>query len=124
MQDRFVDNLNAANQKAFDTAREVADLNASTFETVLNKQLEITKQLAAINAKQAKIIVEYKDAPTALEAQSALIQEITEQAAGNARDAVELLTTTRSAYDKLLQKSLEDATDAVSKAQSGYNTAD
>lgn len=118
MQKDFVDNVTKANKKAFDTAKEVTDLNTSTFETVLNKQLELANQLAEINAKQAKIIAEFKDAPSAFEAQSALFQEITEQAAGNTREAVELLNKTRAAYDKLFQKSVKEANDAVKKAQS------
>lgn len=118
MQKDFVDNVTKANKKAFDTAKEVTDLNTSTFETVLNKQLELANQLAEINAKQAKIIAEFKDAPSAFEAQSTLFQEITEQAAGNTREAVELLNKTRAAYDKLFQKSVKEANDAVKKAQS------
>ncbi len=117
MQKDFVDNVTKANKKAFDTAKEVTDLNTSTFETVLNKQLELANQLAEINAKQAKIVAEFKDAPSAFEAQSALFQEITEQAAGNTREAVELLNKTRAAYDKLFQKSVKEANDAVKKAQ-------
>lgn len=118
MQKEFVDNVTKANKKAFDAAREVTDLNTSTFETVLKKQLELANQLAEINAKQAKIIAEFKDAPSAFQAQSALFEEITEQAAGNARDTVELLNNTRTAYDKLFQKGIKDATDAVKQAQS------
>lgn len=118
MQKDFVDNVTKANKKAFDTAKEVTDLNTSTFETVLNKQLELANQLAEINAKQAKIVAEFKDAPSAFEAQSALFQEITEQAAGNTREAVELLNKTRAAYDKLFQKSVKETNDAVKKAQS------
>lgn len=118
MQKEFVDNVTKANKKAFDSAKEVTDLNTSTFETLLNKQLELANQLAEINAKQVKIIAGYKDAPSALEAQSGLMQEITEQAAGNTREAVELLNKTRAAYDKLFQKGLKDANDAVKQAQS------
>lgn len=118
MQKDFVDNVTKANKKAFDTAKEVTDLNTSTFETVLNKQLELANQLAEINARQAKIVAEFKDAPSAFEAQSALFQEITEQAAGNTREAVELLNKTRAAYDKLFQKSVKEANDVVKKAQS------
>lgn len=123
MQKEFVDSVNEANKKALDTAREVTDLNTSTFEAVLNKQLEMANQLAGINARQAKIMAEYTDAPSAFQAQSVLIQEVTEQVAGNARDAVELLNKTRTAYDELFQKGLKDAADAVKKAQSSYNAA-
>ncbi len=123
MQKEFVDNVTKANKKAFDTAKEVTDLNTKTFETVLGKQMELANQLVDFNAKQAKIIAEYKDAPSALQAQSALFQEITEQAAGNAREAVELLNKTRTAYDKLFQKGLKDANAAVKKAQASQNAA-
>lgn len=118
MQKDFVDNVSQANKKAFDAAKEVTDLNVSTFESVLNKQLEIANQLAAINAEQARIFAEFKDGPSAFQAQSTLVQEITEQAAGNARDTVELLNKTRTAYDKLFQKGLKNATDAVKNTQS------
>lgn len=123
MQKDFVDNVTKANKKAFDTAREMTDLNTSTFETVLSKQMELANQFVEFNARQAKIFAEYKDAPSALQAQSALFQEITEQASSNAREAVELLNKTRTAYDKLLQKGLNDASDAVKKAQASYNAA-
>jgi len=121
MQKEFTDSVNTANKKAFEAAKEVTDLNTSTFETLLNKQLEIANQLADINTKQARIFAESKDVPSAFQAQSALVQEITEQAASNARDAVALLNKTRTAYDKLFQKGIKDASEAASKAQSSYN---
>lgn len=123
MQKEFVDNVTKANKKAFDTAKKMTDLNTSTFETMLNKQMELANQFVDFNTRQAKIFAEYKDAPSALQAQSALFQEITEQTAGNARETVELLNETRTAYDKLFQKGLKDANDAVKKAQSSYNAA-
>ena len=123
MQKDFVDNMSKANKKAFDTAKELTELNASTFGILLDKQLEIANQLAEVNAKQARIFAEYKDAPSAFQAQSVLVREITEQAAGNARDVVELLNKSRDAYDKLFQKGLKDAADAVKKVQASYNAA-
>lgn len=123
MQNEFVDNVTKANKKAFDAAREVTDLNTSTFQSLLSKQLELVNQFAEINAKQARILAEYKDAPSAFQAQSALFQEVTEQAAGNTRDAVELLNKTRTAYDKLFQKGLKDAGEAVKKAQASTGKA-
>lgn len=123
MQNEFIDSVNQAGEKALNAVNEVAALNASIFKTVLDKQLEIANQFADINAKQARIIAEFKDAPGAFEAQTALIKEITEQSAGNARDAVELLEKTRAAYDRLFEKGLKDATDAVKEAQHRYNAA-
>lgn len=123
MQKEFVDNVTKANKKAFDTAKEMTELNTKTFETVLGKQMELANQLVDFNTKQAKIIAEYKDAPSALQAQSTLFQEITERAAVNAREAVELLNETRTAYDKLFQKGLKDANAAVKKAQSSHKAA-
>lgn len=119
MQNEFIDTVNKAGKQAFDAAQEVSALNASTFETVLEKQLQFANQMMALNAKQAKIIAEYKDAPSAFEAQSTLVQEIGEQVAGNTRDIAELLNKTRTAYDKLFQKSLKDSAEAMKKAQSG-----
>jgi phasin family protein len=121
MQKQYVDNVTKANKKAFDAAREVVDLNSSTLETMLSKQLELANQLAEINARQAKILAEFKDAPTAFQAQSALVQEIAEQAAGNTRDAFELLNKSRAAYDKLFQKGLKSAADSIKEAQAGFN---
>jgi phasin family protein len=119
MQNEFIDTVNKAGKQAFDAAQEVSALNASTFETVLEKQLQFANQMMALNAKQAKIIAEYKDAPSAFEAQSTLVQEIGEQVAGNARDIAEPLNKTRTAYDKLFQKGLKDSAEVMKKAQSG-----
>lgn len=123
MQNDFIDRMSKANKQAFDTAKQVAELNASTFESVLTKQMTLANELAAINTKQAKIIAEYQDAPSAIEAQSALIQEIAEQAAGAARDTVELMNKMRTEYDELFQKSLKEAGDAVAEAQAAYGAA-
>lgn len=123
MQKEFIDNANKAGKQAFDAAKEVSALNASAFETVLAKQLEIANQLMAVNTKQAKIFSDYKDAPSAFEAQSALIREITEQAAGNTRDMMEIMNKTRDAYDKFFQKSLKETTDTVKKTQASLNRA-
>lgn len=123
MQKEFFDSVNTAGKQAFDAAQEVTALNASTFQTVLEKQLEIAGQIAAFNARQADIITGYKDAPSAVKAQSALAQEITEQAAANTRETVEILNKTRTAYDKLFQKSFKAANATVKKAQDSINAA-
>jgi phasin family protein len=123
MQKEFIDNVNKAGKQAYDAAKEVTALNASTFETLLEKQLEITNQFVALSSKQAQILSEVKDAPSAFQAQTALFKEISEQAAGNARDAVEILNKTRAAYDKLFQKGLKEATSAAEKAQASFNQA-
>lgn len=117
MNQDFVETVNQAGKQAFEAAKEVSALNASTLETVLEKQLEIANQMVALNAKQARIVAEFKDVPSAFKAQSDLVREITEQAAGNARDLVEMLNKTRSAYDKLFQKGFKSTTEAVKKAQ-------
>jgi len=117
MQKEFIDNVNKANKQAFDAAKEVSALNTSTFEVLLDKQMEIADQFVALSDKQARIISEFKDAPSAFKAQSELVKEISEQFAGNARDAVEIVNKTRTAYDKLFQKGLKDATAAAKKVQ-------
>ena len=123
MQKEFLDTVNNAGKQAYAAAKEVSAVNTSTFETVLEKQLEIANQIVELGAKQARIISEFKDVPSAFKAQSALIQESTEQAASNARDAVEILNKVRSAYDKLFQKGLKEATDTAKKAQANLGTA-
>lgn len=121
MQKDFANDMSKASKKAMDTAREATDLNNSTLQTVLSKQLELVNQFASINARQMQILTEYKDVPSALQAQTALVQEITEQAAGNAREAVELVNKTRTAYEKLVQKGVKETTDAVNKAQASFS---
>lgn len=123
MNQDIIETMNKAGKQAFDAAKEVSALNASTFETVLEKQIEIANQIVALNTKQAKIVAEFKDAPSAFQAQAALIQEITEQAADNARDLVEIINKTRVAYDKFFQKGLKETTEAVKKARAGVNLA-
>jgi len=123
MQKEFFDNVNKAGKQALNTAKEVNALNTSTFETVLDKQLEIANRFVALNAKQTQIVSEYKDVPSAFQAQSTLFKEFTEQAAANARETVELMNKTREAYDKLFQKSLKNAGETVKKAQASSNKA-
>lgn len=117
MQKEFIDNVNKAGKQAFDAAKEVSALNSSTFEALLEKQVEIANQFVALSNKQAKIFSEFKDAPSAFQAQSELAKEVSEQIAGNARDAMEILDKSRTAYDKLFQKGLKDATEAAKKAK-------
>lgn len=117
MQNEFIDNVNKAGKQAYDAAQEVSALNSSAFETLLAKQIEIANQFVAVSNKQAKIFSEFKDAPSAFQAQSDLVKEVSEQAANNARDTVEIMNKTRAAYDKLFQKGLKEATDVAKKAK-------
>lgn len=123
MQNEFIDNVNKAGKQAFDAAKEITALNSSTFETLLDKQVEIANQFVALSNKQAKIFSEFKDAPSAFQAQSELAKEVSEQIAGNARDAMEIVNKTRAAYDKLFQKGMKEATNAAQKAQAGLTKA-
>jgi len=123
MQKEFLDTVNNAGKQAYEAAKEVTAVNASTFETVLEKQLEIANQIVELGSKQARIISEFKDVPSAFKAQTALIQESADQAVSNARDAMEIVNKVRGAYDKLFQKGLKDATDAAKKAQANLSVA-
>lgn len=123
MQKEFIDNVNQASKQASEAAKEITALNTSTFESILDKQLELANQFVALGTKQSQIAAEIKDVPSAFQAQSALFQELTEQAASNARETVELVNKTRDAYDKLFQKGLKDAGKAAKKAQASHATA-
>lgn len=123
MQKEFVDNVNQASKQAFEAAKEITALNTSTFESIMDKQLEMANQFMALGTKQSQIAAEIKDVPSAFQAQSALFQELTEQGASNAREAVALANKTRDAYDKLFQKGLNDAGKAVKKAQADFTAA-
>lgn len=123
MQKEFIDTVNKAGKQAYEVAKEVTAINTSVFETVLEKQLEIANQIADLGSKQARIISEFKDVPSAFKAQSALIQETTDQAAGNAREAVEILNKVRASYDKLFQKGLKEANEVAKKAQANLSVA-
>lgn len=109
MSNDIIEAANKAGQAAFEAAKEVAEINNATLDTLVEKQLAFASQVVDFGVKQIKLVTEAKDATSAVKAQVALVEDAAGQALNNARDLVDLANKTRVAYDKLVDKNVKSA---------------
>jgi phasin family protein len=100
-------------ETAYETTKKAVDINAAAWESLIEKQLEVMNQVVDFGVKQVKLLGEVKDVNAALSAQTGLVQTAAEQAMANVRDVVKIANEARTAYDKLVNKGVQDAVAAV-----------
>jgi phasin family protein len=113
MQKQALDTVQNAVETAYETTKQVADINAAAWESLIEKQLEVMNQVVDFGVKQYKLLGEVKDVKTTLAAQTGLVETAAEQAMTNVRDVVRIANDARTAYDKLVNKGVQDAVAAV-----------
>ena len=113
MQKQTLDTVQNAVETAYKTTKQVVDINATAWENLIEKQLEVMNQMVDFGTKQFKLLGEVKDVKTTLAAQTGLVENAAEQAMANVRDVVKIANEARTAYDKLVNKGVQDAVAAV-----------
>ena len=113
MQKQTLDTVQNAVETAYNTTKQVVDINATAWENLIEKQLEVMNQMVDFGTKQFKLLGEAKDVKTTLAAQTGLVENAAEQAMANVRDVVKIANEARTAYDKLVNKGVQDAVAAV-----------
>jgi len=113
MQKQALDAVNNAVESIYETTKEVVDINSAAIESLIGKQLEVFGQVIDFGVKQTKIFADVKDVQSVLVAQSQLVETAAEQAVDNAREIVKIATKARAAYDKLVNKGVQDAVAAI-----------
>ncbi len=107
------DTVQNAVETAYATTKQVVDINANAWESLVEKQLEVMNQVVDFSVKQFKLLGEAKDVKSTLAAHTGLVETAAEQAMGNVRDVVKIANETRSAYDKLVNKGVQEAVAAA-----------
>jgi phasin family protein len=113
MQKQTLDAVQNAVETAYETTKQVVDINAAAWESLIEKQLEVMNQVVDFGVKQYKLLGEVKDVKTTLAAQTGLVETAAEQAMTNVRDVVRIANDARTAYDKLVNKGVQVAVAAV-----------
>ncbi len=113
MQKQALDTVQNAVETAYETTKQVVDINAAAWEGLIEKQLEVMNQVVDLGVKQFKLLGEARDVKTTLAAQTGLVENAAEQAMANVRDVVKIANETRAAYDKLVNKGVQEAVAAV-----------
>lgn len=113
MQNEVFEAMNNAVETAYQATRQAADINATAVESLVEKQLQMLGQAVDFGVKQAKLLGEAKDAKAAFAAQTALVETAAEQAMENVRDVITITNTARAAYDKLVNKGVQEAVAAI-----------
>ncbi len=113
MQNQALNSVQNAVETAYQTTKQVVDINAAAWEGLIEKQLEVMNQAVDFGVKQFKLLGEAKDVKTTLAAQTGLIETAAEQAMTNVRDVVKIANEARTAYDKLVKKGVQDTVAAV-----------
>lgn len=109
MQTQALNTVQTAVEAAYDKTKQAVDINAAAWESLIEKQLEVMHQAVDFGVKQFKLLGEAKDVKATLTAQTGLVETAAEQAIANLRDVVKIANETRVAYDKLVNKGVQDA---------------
>ncbi len=113
MQNQTLEAATKAIETAYETTKEIVEINASAMSSLLEKQLEVMGQALDFGVKQAKLLEQTKDLKSALAAQTELVGTAAEQAMENVRDVVKIANQTRQAYDDIFKEGVQQAVSAV-----------
>jgi phasin family protein len=108
-----IDLINEYNSKAMEAMRAFGDLNVATAQQFINKQVELTNTIVEASLATSKDISAAKSPVDALQASSALVQNLTDTVTGyvkeSAADAVKTRDELKVAIDEAVKLNTEFA---------------
>jgi phasin family protein len=108
-----IDLINEYNSKAMEAMRAFGDLNVATAQQFINKQVELTNTIVAASLATSKEISAAKSPVDAMQASSALVQNLTDTVTGyvkeSAADAVKTRDELKVAIDEAVKLNTEFA---------------
>lgn len=113
---QFFDSANLSGKAAFETFKEVGEINRKTFEKLYQKQVELVSRSVDNGVRQLKALSEAKSYEDLLAEQARMAEETGQQLINHARDVVATVRDAREAYSALVEKGVNDASEQVRKA--------
>lgn len=109
--------FNQFNQQAYDTTRELTEINARTFGRLADKQVELANVTLDGVVRQAELVREAKDTNNYFKDQAALTRQYGEKVTKAVRESLEIVNQARDEYVQWTEKSVQEASANLNKVQ-------
>ncbi|MDH3378827.1 MAG: phasin family protein [Gammaproteobacteria bacterium] len=106
MQNQFVELASQTMETAFNTAKELAALNAKTAEQMIAHQLDAVTAVVDASLEQMKRVRDVKTPEEFVDAQREFVESSAKQGVEQVRKGVSLATEVRDSYSDLMQKNV------------------
>lgn len=116
MQKEFLEMVNQFNEKMFDSAKRLGELNLRTFESIAAKQAQVMNDCLESSAKQYEVLTTAKDYKVAVAAQSELLKGCNEKFLANLRETAEMMSSVRDELTGMVEEAVKYTSESVEKA--------
>lgn len=113
MQNEILQQWSSASKTAFDSAKELGEINAKIIEKLAQQQLDIMNAVLDASSKQFQLVSESKGYKELLAGQSALAQEYNQQFVDFAKKATDLANEAKTELSSWFEKGMETAAAAA-----------
>lgn len=119
MQKDFLKQLNSYQQAAYEATKQLADINAHTYEKLIEQQFAVIGScMERLNKQtQPKDVHETKEVADYLQTQGELVKECAEKSVAAGKETMEILTKARDELADWAEKGLDKAKDYQQAAQ-------
>jgi phasin family protein len=109
--------INKLGTTGFDNLRELGELQMSTWNKLMDTQVEIFNSLMSRAEEQVKVATGAKDVESAVKAQVEINREVAEEMMKKTRDSVDMVQETGEAYRVWAEKAVKEVTEQVQAAE-------
>ena len=106
MQNQFADLTSQTLESAFNTAKELAALNAKVAEQMIAHQLDAVTEIVDASLAQMQRVRDLKTPEDFVNAQREFVETSAKQGVERVRKGASLVTDVRDSYSELLQKNV------------------
>ncbi|MDJ0882073.1 MAG: phasin family protein [Gammaproteobacteria bacterium] len=108
--------INKLGTSGFDSLRELGELQMSTWNKLMNTQIEMFNSMMSRAEAQIKLASDAKDMESAVKAQVEINREVAEEMMKKTRESVEMAQETGEAYREWAEKAVKEVTEQVQAA--------
>lgn len=116
MQKDLFEQWNTFGKTAYDSFKQLADINTSVFEKLSEQQLEALNVYLETGAKQVSLFSESKGYQDLLSGEAALANEANEKLLSVARNVTGILNDSKNEFTSWFEKGIESAVAPVVKS--------
>ena len=116
MQKDLFEQWNKFGKTAYDSFKELAEINTSVYEKLTEQQMEALNVYMETGAKQVSLLSESKGYQDLLSGQASLANEANEKLLSVARNVAGILTDSKNEITSWVEKGIESAVTPIVKA--------
>ncbi|MGH8501108.1 MAG: phasin family protein [Gammaproteobacteria bacterium] len=101
----------------FEVSRQVAELNARTYEKLVNRQAPLAGLWVESSIKQFGLLTEAKDVTGYLNAQKEFVQNYADRVVDATQETAEIVAEARDELNAMMERNVADVAEKVKQAQ-------